>query len=94
MRQGHTALKHDYEALWKHSTATISAPRPGPAHCPFGAALSGDHKRPRILNTGRDGRSGARTKGVQEGKETNGTGERAQWSTRHCHSEALWAQTP
>jgi len=36
------------------------------------------------------GRSGAHKKGVQEGGETNGTGERASWSARHCCYETLW----
>jgi len=38
----------------------------------------------------RDGRPEAHTKGVQEGGETNDTGESARWSARHCYYEVLW----
>jgi len=78
-----TIMKH-VEALHSHDTSPSSSTpplrkRPGTikAH------------EPRLL-VRRDGRSEAPTKGVQEGGETNGTGERMRWSARHCYYEALW----
>jgi len=84
-----STMRHQSAILsWKHSTATTPAQQP--ARCPCRRRLGTiNAHEPRML-VRRDGRPRAHTKGVQEGGETNDTGESARWSARHCYYEVLW----